>query len=174
MAENDLHLFLEKVKHLNQMVDSLDEFPERRRLLKDCTDHNQVVQLARSWGYEIGRRWGELSYLDSTPLKSNLLRLKSPLEGQERKLLLKGGEKWRLELIISCSAKSPVEGWYNQSQHEWFVLLRGSARLRFKSPDENLDLSVGDYMYLSPHRLHRVERTDPSPGTTWLSLLWSE
>ena len=27
--------------------------------LSDCNDHNAVVALARQWGFEIGRRWGD-------------------------------------------------------------------------------------------------------------------
>ena len=27
--------------------------------LAACDDHNSVVKLARSWGFEIARRWGD-------------------------------------------------------------------------------------------------------------------
>ena len=59
MAEKDLQLFFKKVDELTKMVDSLDKFPARRELLVKCKDHDQVVKLAKSWGYEIGRRWGD-------------------------------------------------------------------------------------------------------------------
>ena len=59
MAEQDLHKFLQKVENLNNLVGSIAEIPERRELLASCETHDQVVDLARSWGYEIGRRWGE-------------------------------------------------------------------------------------------------------------------
>ena len=59
MAEKDLDIFLLKVKQLNALVDSLEQFPERKKLLANCNNHDQVVELARIWGYEIGRRWGE-------------------------------------------------------------------------------------------------------------------
>ena len=41
------------------MVSSLKAIPGRRELLLACKDHDEVVSLARSWGFEIGTRWGE-------------------------------------------------------------------------------------------------------------------
>ncbi|HGY5554841.1 MAG TPA: Nif11 domain/cupin domain-containing protein, partial [Prochlorococcus sp.] len=79
-----------------------------------------------------------------------------------------------LELILSCSASSPEGFWYDQTDHEWIVILRGSASLKLKDPDAYVDLSVGDQLHFLPHRLHRVERTDPHPGTIWLALFWTQ
>ena len=59
MSYKDLKLFLKKVEELNHLVASLDEFPERKAKLEACKDHSEVVELAKSWGYEISRRWGE-------------------------------------------------------------------------------------------------------------------
>ena len=59
MSERDLDKFIEKVSQLQRMVKSLDEDPERRKLLTKCETHDQVIALAREWGYEIGNRWGE-------------------------------------------------------------------------------------------------------------------
>ena len=59
MSETDLERFLEKVENLNKLVRSLEDIPERRELLASCDTHDQVVDLARSWGYEIGRRWAD-------------------------------------------------------------------------------------------------------------------
>ena len=59
MAEEDLRKFIQKVDQLNEMVNSLKKFPERRKQLAACSNHEQVVELAKSWGFLIGRRWGE-------------------------------------------------------------------------------------------------------------------
>ena len=59
MSQKELEKFIEKVKQLNLLLDSLDKFPKRKDLLLACNDHNEVVKLAKSWGFEIGRRWGE-------------------------------------------------------------------------------------------------------------------
>lgn len=185
MAEVDLKRFLHKVQQLNALVESLDSDPSRRDALVACSDHNQVVQLARLWGYEIGRRWGE-SYptedgwvgsasSDTTggsEAIDHLLRSAVPTEGTERVRELQRGPGWHLDLIHSCAASSPDGFWYDQEEHEWLTLLRGSARLALQDPDQGLDLSVGDGLYLAPHRRHRVERTDPQPGTLWLALYW--
>ena len=59
MSYEDLEKFTSKVKNLVSLLDSLDEIPERRAELASCEHHDQVVRLAKSWGYEIGTRWGE-------------------------------------------------------------------------------------------------------------------
>ena len=61
MSEQELTRFIEKVTQLGQMVDSLEQIPERRKLLASCQNHEQVVRLAKEWGYEIGRRWGDIN-----------------------------------------------------------------------------------------------------------------
>ncbi len=59
MSEEDLRKFILKVESLRELVASLNELPERRKQLSLCKTHNEVVELAKSWGYEIGRQWGE-------------------------------------------------------------------------------------------------------------------
>ena len=174
MAEQDLYRFLDKVQQLQKMIQSLETVPGRRQLLAACEDHNQVVKLARSWGFEIGRRWGELEPVEQLSSDANLLTRPLPPQGQEQQHLLHAGSNWRLELILSCAASSPEGFWYDQDDHEWIVLIKGSARMQLKDPDAWVDLSVGDQLHLAPHRLHRVERTDPHPGTIWLALFWNE
>ena len=53
MAQKDLIRFLDKVVQLQQLVESLESRPERRAQLASCSSHNQVVELAHQWGYEI-------------------------------------------------------------------------------------------------------------------------
>lgn len=173
MAEADLERFLDKVGQLNALVASLEAQPDRRQRFAACTDHNQVVQLARDWGFEIGRRWGERVEPPGRRL-DNLLAHPVPAAGAEAVLDLQRGEGWRLQLIHSCDHSSPDGFWYDQDEHEWLLVLRGSARLRLREPEEECDLSVGDVLVLSPHRPHRVDRTDPSPGTLWLTLFWRD
>ena len=172
MAEEDLQRFLLKVQQLNALVSSLDADPERRRQLAACSDHNGVVQLARSWGYSIGRRWGEPSV--ESPRRSNLLAWEPSASGQEIEEELCSGQDWRLMKIISNGSRSPDGFWYQQKEHEWLTLLKGSARLRLDDPQEWVELSVGDQLMLPAGRRHRVERTDADPGTVWLALYWNE
>ena len=172
MAEDDLNRFLHKVEQLNALVSSLETHDERRRLLAACSDHNAVVTLASEWGYSIGRRWGEQP---SGPTDSNnLLRSTAALAGEEVEQLLCSGQGWRLVRIHSNGASSPEGFWYEQEEHEWLTILKGSARLHLTDPDAWVDLSVGDQLTLPSGRRHRVERTDPDPGTIWLALYWKD
>ncbi len=59
MASRDLKRFLFKVNQLQKLVDSLYEVPGRKELLEACSTHDEVVHLAKTWGFDIGRRWGE-------------------------------------------------------------------------------------------------------------------
>ena len=173
LAEKDLQRFLQKVDHLNGLVQSLHEHPERRQQLAACDDHNSVVQLASSWGFEIARRWGDGDRAAIDRPSNNLLLGQGLKPGEEQERMLCQGPGWRLIRIESCAASSPEEFWYDQAENEWLTLIRGSARLQFKDPDEWVDLSVGDQLLIPAHRRHRLERTDPPPGTLWLALYWS-
>ena len=59
MSLSDYKRFLHKIDQLNKLVELLDNSTEKRHLIIKCKTHNEVVDLAKSWGYEIGKRWGE-------------------------------------------------------------------------------------------------------------------
>ncbi|KGG16379.1 MULTISPECIES: Nif11 family protein [unclassified Prochlorococcus] len=59
MSRKDLNKFIEKVNALNALIDSIEKIPSRKIQLEKCISHDQVVKLAKSWGFDIGRRWGE-------------------------------------------------------------------------------------------------------------------
>ena len=61
MSEKDFSRFIQKIRNLNDLVNSLDKHPGRKEKLISCITHQEVVNLARSWGYEIGRQWGDLN-----------------------------------------------------------------------------------------------------------------
>jgi cupin 2 domain-containing protein len=50
------------------------------------------------------------------------------------------------------------------------VLLTGAARLRFADETEARLLRPGDWIDIAPHRLHRVDWTDPMVPTVWLTV----
>ena len=104
----------------------------------------------------------------------NLFSGSCPAPGEERidGLLVAG--PLRLELIHSCGFANPPGFWYDQVETEWITLLQGSARLRFADESAVRQLQPGDTLVISPGRRHRVEATDPAPGTRWLALFWSE
>jgi cupin 2 domain-containing protein len=181
MAEAQLQQFLEKVRQLNAFVALSESDPTLREALRQCSQHHEVVNLAASHGFSIGRRWGEAeaSPARSTPAdQRNLLGAAAsgdawiPADGEERQELLLQGQGWRLERIHSCLARSAEGFWYDQAETEWVLLLRGSARLQFEDEAEARDLCVGDSLLITPHRRHRLVATDPAPGTLWLALFW--
>lgn len=77
---------------------------------------------------------------------------------------------FKIERIISRGHASPGGFWYDQDDNEWVVLLKGSACLRFEEGNESIVLHPGDYIHLSAHCRHRVEWTDPTQDTIWLSV----
>ena len=59
MSERDYERFRYKIDQLNQMVELINKSPEKYQLIISCKTHEDVVELAKDWGYEIGKRWGE-------------------------------------------------------------------------------------------------------------------
>ena len=59
MTKIDYERFLYKIDQLNQLVELIDQSPEKYQLIISCQTHEDVVELAKKWGYEIGKRWGE-------------------------------------------------------------------------------------------------------------------
>ncbi len=59
MSKKDYESFLYKIDQLNQLVELINNSPEKYKLITSCKTHEDVVELARQWGYEIGKRWGE-------------------------------------------------------------------------------------------------------------------
>lgn len=172
MAEDQLQTFLEKVRQLNAFVALSEADPQLRDALRRCSQHQEVVTLARQRGFEIGRRWGETA--SPAAGDANLLAGACPAPGQEHIEPLIETAGLRLERIHSCEASSPTGFWYDQPQQEWVVILQGSALIRFADEPEPRELNRGDSLLISAHRRHRVERTDPQPGTIWLALFWPQ
>ena len=52
----------------------------------------------------------------------------------------------RIERIVSTGHASPLEFWYDQSESEWVVVLRGEAVLAFE--DETRMMKPGDYVLI--------------------------
>ncbi len=59
MSKKDYERFLYKINQLNQLVELINNSPEKYNLIISCRTHDDVVELAKKWGYEIGKRWGE-------------------------------------------------------------------------------------------------------------------
>ncbi len=76
----------------------------------------------------------------------------------------------RIERIVSFGQASPEGFWYDQPEHEWVLLLEGSAQLRFD--DKEVDLAPGDYLNIPSGTRHRVEKTAENCRTVWLAVFY--
>ncbi len=74
----------------------------------------------------------------------------------------------RIERIVSHGHASPEGFWYDQDQHEWVIVLKGAARLRFE--EGIVEMKLGDFLNIPAHKKHRVEWTTPDEPTIWLAV----
>lgn len=172
MAEAQLQQFLAKVAQLNEFVSSCQSQPGLLQSLRDCCHHQQVVDLAQSMGFDIGRRWGDSLDL-ATQGRDSLLAGATPGQGHETSQIIVETGGFRLLRLHSCSACSPPGFWYDQAEAEWVCLLQGSARLQFADENVERELNRGDSLMIAPHRRHRLVATDGGVGTIWLALFWT-
>jgi cupin 2 domain-containing protein len=76
----------------------------------------------------------------------------------------------RVERIVSNGHASPPGFWFDQSDAEWVLVLRGAAAIRFEGQVDPVVLKHGDYLYIPARARHRVEWTDPDQVTVWLAI----
>jgi cupin 2 domain-containing protein len=81
------------------------------------------------------------------------------------------GEHVRIERILSQGHTSPDEGWYDQDEHEWVVVLRGKGIIQYED-GSTVELNTGDYLNIPAHKKHRVSWTDPEQVTAWLAVFY--
>lgn len=82
---------------------------------------------------------------------------------------LAAGKAVKIERIVSRGHSSPDEGWYDQAQTEWVMVVQGRAVIGY--PDkEPITLVAGDYVTIAAHEKHRVEWTTPGEDTIWLAV----
>ena len=59
MTQKDLDSFLEKISQLNEIVSLINKSEFKKEQLSKCKNHEEVIRLTTSWGFSIGKRWGE-------------------------------------------------------------------------------------------------------------------
>ena len=77
----------------------------------------------------------------------------------------------RIERILSHGHASPEGFWYDQGQHEWVIVLKGAARLRFE--DGVIEMKPGDFVNIPAFQKHRVDWTTPDEPTVWLGVRYA-
>lgn len=73
----------------------------------------------------------------------------------------------KITRIVSLAYSSPAGFWYDQTEDEWVIVLRGGGALEF-ADGEIVELKAGDYLAIPRHVKHRVART--SAETIWLAV----
>ena len=89
------------------------------------------------------------------------------MSGEEEFATILEDPALKIERIVSHSHSSPDGFWYDQSDDEWVIVLRGAAALEF-ADGELVEMHEGDYFIIPRHVRHRVRRT--SDETIWLAV----
>lgn len=84
---------------------------------------------------------------------------------------LAGTDNVTIERIISHGQSTPAGQWYDQTQYEFVILLKGEATLEFER-GEKVVLTLGDYLTILPHQKHRVASTSIETETLWLAVFY--
>jgi cupin 2 domain-containing protein len=92
-----------------------------------------------------------------------------PIEIAECLVLSKGV---KIERIVSKGHHSEAGFWYDQPQHEWVLLVKGEAALRFEQGDKTVHLTPGMYLNIAAHERHRLEWTAADQETVWLAVFY--
>ena len=59
MTKKDLDKFINKIYQLNKILLLIEQSTEKKEELSKCSNHEEVIKLTKSWGFEISKRWGE-------------------------------------------------------------------------------------------------------------------
>ena len=78
----------------------------------------------------------------------------------------------KIQRIVSRGHCSEPGFWYDQDQHEWVLLLKGEATLRFREDDRIVHLSEGMHLNIPAHVQHRVEWTTVAEDCMWLAVFY--
>jgi cupin 2 domain-containing protein len=103
-----------------------------------------------------------------TQLKSLLKNIPENLPDELFETLVKT-DAIHIERIISKGHTTPKEGWYDQDQNEWVLVLKGAARLAFEDGRE-VSMGPGDSLEIPAHVKHKVVWTDPEEETVWVAV----
>lgn len=79
-------------------------------------------------------------------------------------------EKVRIEKIVSNGQKSAENFWYDQSENEFVMVLKGHAFLEFE--DKVMELNPGDAVNIPAHKKHRVKYTSTAEPTVWIAVFY--
>ena len=79
----------------------------------------------------------------------------------------------RVERIVSYGQASEEGFWYDQEEHEWVIVLQGTATLQLAAQNDLIHLGPGDWLEIPAHQRHRVESTAAGEHTIWLAVFFT-
>ncbi len=97
-------------------------------------------------------------------------KIPAHLAGELNEILV-SSQHLRIERIVSHGHASPPDFWYDQEEHEWVLVVQGSARLQFDDGTE-VSLNRGAHQLIPAYCRHRVTWTDPTEPTIWLAVFY--
>lgn len=77
----------------------------------------------------------------------------------------------RIERILSQGQTSPDNGWYDQDENEWVLVIQGAGEITFEDGDI-VKMHPGDHINIPAHHRHKVSWTDPDHVTVWLAIFY--
>ncbi|MCJ2376338.1 cupin domain-containing protein [Vibrio sp. ZSDZ34] len=77
----------------------------------------------------------------------------------------------RIERIVSQGHTSPNEGWYDQDENEWVMVIKGAGEITFEDGNVSL-LGEGDHILIPAHVKHKVSHTPHDKKTIWLAVFY--
>lgn len=80
-------------------------------------------------------------------------------------------ENIRIERILPHGHSSPEEGWYNQDENEWVMVIEGQGVIEFED-GRVVTLSKGDYINIAAREKHKVIGTVENVVTIWLAVFY--
>ena len=78
----------------------------------------------------------------------------------------------RIERIVSKGHSSPEQGWYDQDENEWVIVIEGAAKILFELDNRVVELKAGSFLNIPAHQKHQVLWTDPNQQTVWLAVFY--
>ena len=136
-----------------------------------CPESTKIVGFVNRFvWYNVGQQISGLTKKTMTKAANLFSELPSNLPEELIEKLVDAPDI-RIERIVSTGHASPPGYWYDQSESEWVVVLRGEAMLAFE--DEVRILKPGDYVLIPAHCKHRVNSTSLTEPTVWLAVFFN-
>jgi cupin 2 domain-containing protein len=88
---------------------------------------------------------------------------------QELEQLLLENEHLSIRRILSKGHSAPAQGWYEQQDNEWVLVVKGEGIIEFTDHSER-HMQEGDYCYIPALKKHRVKWTPEQEATIWLAI----